>query len=133
MMTTQRGSMYRSIMDPAGKGIIGCLFFLVVAAAVAFVGIRVGPMYYANSNLKSAIDAEASRAGANFLDDDTIIKEVLALAKRNEIQLTRENVKVERFAGQVHIIVNYSVLADLGFYQKNLDFEIESSSFVGRL
>jgi hypothetical protein len=133
MMTTQRGSVYRSIMDPAGKGILGCFFFLVIAAVAVFVGIRLGPIYYANSNLQSAISTEVSRAGANFLDDETIIKDVLDLAKRNEIQLTRENVKVERFAGQIHITVQYTVLADLGFYQRNIDFNIRESSFVGRL
>lgn len=120
-------------MDPAGKGIIGCLIFLVITAVAVFVGIRLGPIYYANSNLESAISTEISRAGANFIDDETIIKDVLDLAKRHEIRLTRENVKVERFAGQIHITVQYRVLADLGFYKRNLDFTIEESSFVGRL
>lgn len=133
MMKTQPGRAYRSILDPAGKGIIGCFFFLVIAAAAVFVGIRLVPIYYANSNLESAISTEVSRAGANFLDDETIIKDVLDLAKRNDIRLTRGNIKVERFAGQVHITVNYSVPADLGFYRRNLDFTIEESSFVGRL
>jgi hypothetical protein len=132
-MTTQPGSAYRSFMDPAGKGILGCFFFLAIAAAAVFVGIRLGPIYYANSNLESSIRTEVSRAGANFFDDETIIKDVLDLAKRQEIRLTRENIKVERYAGQVHITVHYTVLADLGFYRRNLDFNIDVSSFVGRL
>lgn len=132
-MTTQRRSVYQRIMDPAGKGILGCVFFLVIAAAAVFVGIRLVPIYYTNSNLESAISTEVSRAGANFLNDDAIIKDVLDLGKRYEVPLTRENVKVEHFAGQIHITVQYTALADLGFYKRNIDFTIEASSFVGRL
>lgn len=120
-------------MDPSGKGIIGCFLFLIIAAAAVFAGTRLVPVYYANNSLKSDIGTEASRAGANFLSDDTIIKDVINLAKRNEIKLKPENIKVEHYAGQVHITVHYTVLVDFGFYQKNLEFTIQQSSFVGRL
>jgi hypothetical protein len=116
-----------------GKGTAGCLLSLVLLFAAIFVGIKVIPIYYSNSNFESAIKTEASRAGAHFFDDETIIKEVLALAKRNEVRIKRDNIKVERLAGQVHISITYSVPVDLIFYQRNITFNIKTSSLLGAL
>ena len=87
--------------DSEGKGLIGCMFFIVVFALAIYLGIMLGPVYYANFNFESQIETEAGRAGAKFLDDETIIKDILDLAKRNEIRLNRQNIKIDRFAGQV--------------------------------
>ncbi|NLT68491.1 MAG: DUF4845 domain-containing protein [Acidobacteria bacterium] len=119
--------------DSEGKGLIGCMFFIVVFALAIYLGIMLGPVYYANFNFESQIETEAGRAGAKFLDDETIIKDILDLAKRNEIRLNRQNIKIDRFAGQVHIDVQYSVPVDFGFFVRNLDFRVEASSFIGTL
>jgi hypothetical protein len=67
------------------------------------------------------------------MDNDQVIRDILALAKRNEIRITREDIKVERFAGQLHIRVNYSVPVDFIVLEHDLDFKIEASSFIGAL
>ena len=116
-----------------GKGAVGCLLFLMVAAIVIFLTARIGPAYYANKSLEADLRTEASRAGANFLSDESIVKNVLDLARRNEIRLKRENVKLERFAGQILITVSYSVPVDLIVTERTMEFKIKASSFIGRL
>src|SRR5262245_8073977 len=116
-----------------GRGTMGCLLFLLLAGAAVFVAIRVGPDYYAYKEFQTAVETEVARAGANFMDDETITKNLLALAKRNEIRLKQEDIKLEHFAGKVHVTIKYTVTADLPVYQRDINYEIKSSSFVGRL
>ncbi len=123
----------RSLLGHEGKGITGCLLFIVLIAVAIMLAVRLGPVYYANYNLEQDVKTEASRAGAHFLNDETIIRDIRDMARKNEIELKRDNIKIKRFAGQVHITVNYSVPIDLVFYKYNMDFEIETSSFVGAL
>lgn len=111
----------------------GCLFFLLLLVVAVFVGIVIGPPYYSHYGFETDVKAEASRAGAHFFDDETVIKDILAIAKRNEIRLVRENVKIERFAGQLFLTIRYSVPVDFIVYERSLNFEIKASSYIGRL
>ena len=81
--------------------------------------------------LESDVKTEVSRAGAHFLDDDTITKDILAMAKKNEIRLTNQNISIDRFAGQVHINVHYAVPVNLIVFHHDLMFQINASSFIG--
>jgi hypothetical protein len=47
--------------------------------------------------------------------------------------LTRQNISIERFAGQVHIRVHYSVRVDFIIFERDLTFKNEGSTFVGTL
>ncbi len=123
----------RILRDSEGKGLIGCVIFIVLFAVAIFLAITLGPIYYSNYKFESELKTEASRAGSHFMDDETVMKDVMDLAKRNEIQLAREDIKLERFAGQLHITVHYSVPVDLLITRRNLNFGITASSFVGAL
>jgi hypothetical protein len=123
----------RSLRDSEGKGLVGCLIFIVLTCVAIFMAIQLGPIYYANFNLEAEVKTEVSRAGARFLDDETVAKDIIDMAKRNDIRLDRKNIKVQRFAGQVHIEVNYSVPIDFIIMQRDLSFHIKESSFVGTL
>ena len=105
-----------------GKGAIGCLLSLLLLGAGIFVAVKLVPEYYTYSNFESSLKNEVSRAGAHAYDDETIVTNVLELAKRNEIRLTRDNIRVERFAGQVFIYVHYTVPVDLTVYTLRLHF-----------
>ena len=98
--------------------------FLLVAALVGVLAVRIGPVYYANKSLEADIRTEASRAGANFHDDETVMRNVMELARRNEVRITRENVKLERFAGQIYITITYSVPVDLFVTQRTFNFKV---------
>ena len=123
----------RLLRDSEGKGLFGCVVLIVLFLATIFVTIKLAPIYYANYNLESEVKTEVSRAGAHSLTDEVIIKDVLNLAKRNEIQLKKENISVQRFAGQIHIELNYSVPVDFIIFERDLDFRIKESSFIGSL
>jgi hypothetical protein len=119
--------------DSEGKGALGCVGFLALLGIFVLAAMQVGPAYYAKKSLETDVRTEISRAGANFHDDETLLKNILDLARRNEIRLTRENVKVERFAGQIFVTIQYSAPVDLYVTQRTLQFDIKASSFVGRL
>jgi hypothetical protein len=116
-----------------GKGSVGCLFSILLLVVGGVAGIKMFPPYYAHKSFQTDVRTEVSRAGAQFLDDETVMKNILALGKRNEIRLTRNNVKLERFAGQLHITVTYSVPVDFFVTKYTVPFEIQASSFVGTL
>jgi hypothetical protein len=123
----------RSMRNSEGKGLLGCVIFIVLFGAAVYLGITLGPIYYANFNFESGLKTEASRAGAHFLDDEAVTKDILELARRNEIKLTREGISIQRFAGQIHIEVLYSVPVDFIIMRRNLNFDINASSFIGTL
>jgi hypothetical protein len=116
-----------------GKGTFGCMVLLALFGVVIFLGIKAGPIYYANSSFESDVKTEASRAGSHFLDNETVTSDILDLAKRHEIRIAKENIHLSRSVNQLRIVVHYTVPVDFIILEHDLDFNIEASSFVGRL
>jgi hypothetical protein len=121
------------LCDSEGKGMIGCMAFIVLLGITVFVCIAIFPIYYANYTLESEIKTEVSRAGAHLLDDNAVIKDILEMARKNEIQIEKKNIQVRRFAGQIFVEVNYDVPVDFGILERNLNFRVKASSVVGTL
>ena len=133
-MNFLRFSMSRLQLGSAeGKGTAGCMVFLMLLAVTVLIGIKIVPDYYSYTSLQADVKTEASRAGAHFLDDETIVKDILAIARKNEIRLTPDNIKIERFAGQVFLTVRYSVSQDFLGFERTQQFEIKASSYIGQL
>ena len=112
---------------------LGCLLSLALLAAAGLVALRAGPPFFAYKSLEADLRAEVSRAGAHFYDDTRLMSAVLETAKRNEVRLTQDNVKIDRFGSQVVVIVGYTVPVDLLLFERDFDFEIKVQSMVGRL
>ncbi len=123
----------RSLRNSEGKGFLGCVVALVLFGVAVYLGIVLGPIYYSNFNFEAEVKTTASRAGARFFDDEAIIKEIMDMAKRNEIRLERQNIKVDRFAGKLHIVVNYSVPVDFVLFEHDVSFNVDAVSLVGTL
>ncbi len=123
----------RRLRDPQGKGLLGCMIMIVLIGVAIYLTIVLVPIFYSNFNFESDIKTEVSRAGAHFLDDDTITRDILDMAKRNEILLTKQNISIDRFAGQVHINVRYAVPVNFVILDHDVVFQINASSFVGAL
>jgi hypothetical protein len=128
-----KSKFFCRLRDPEGKGLFGCFVMIVLMGVAVYLGIVLAPIYYANFNFESQVKTEVSRAGAHFLDDETVVKDILDYARRNEIRLTRENIVMERFAGQIHVRVQYAVPVDFIVIERNLTFKVEASSFMGSL
>ena len=133
MTFTHSAEVPNHLSNHEGKGSLGCMFLLVLFGVTIFLGIKLVPIYYASSNFESDVKTVASRAGAHSLDNETVTKDILDLAKRHEIPLPKENIRLDRVVGQLRIAVRYTVPVDFIILQHNLDFKIEVSSFVGRL
>jgi len=116
-----------------GKGTAGCVFFITLLGIAIFIGIRLVPLYYAYTSFETDVKTEVLRAGVHSFDDETIIRDVLDLARRNEISLTSDNVKVERSAGQVQVTIRYTVPVDFIVCRRSLRFEVKASSLMGGL
>jgi len=116
-----------------GKGTLGCLVFLALGLAAVALGWKVIPHYYSYTSLETDLKTEVSRAGAHYYSDETVRDNVVSLARKNDIRLTTENIKVERFAGQIFVTVTYSVPLDLILYETQMSFDLKASSFIGRL
>jgi hypothetical protein len=123
----------RILHDSEGKGVFGCMVLLVVFIAAVFIIVKLAPLYYSNYSLEAEVKTEISRAGAHSLTDETVIRDILNLAKRNEIQLKQENISIQRYAGQIHVEVNYSIPVDFLILERDINFKIKESSFIGSL
>jgi hypothetical protein len=116
-----------------GKGKIGCVLTILLMVTLTLIILRLGPSYFAFKSFEGDLKRDISRAGANGWDDETIMKDVLDLSKRNQLGLTRDDIKIERFAGQVQVTVQYAVELDLFVYQHRITLNSQVSSFIGRL
>jgi len=116
-----------------GKGTLGCIVTLLILGVMVLMLMRIGPPYFAFKSFESDLKKETSRSGANSFDNETIIKNVLDLAKRNELHLKREDVTVERYSSQLFISVHYVLPMDLIVYQRDLNLDVRTSSLIGRL
>ena len=123
----------RSSRGQEGKGLAGCMVFLVLLGIAGVISIKAVPPYYAYKSLETDVKTEVSRAGAHFSDNESIIRNVLSLAKKNEIRIKRRNVSLDRFAGQIHVKVQWTEEIDLLVYPYDVTFRIKASSFIGRL
>jgi hypothetical protein len=116
-----------------GKGALGCLATLVLLSAAAFVGVKTGPTYFTYKSLEADVRTEVSRAGAHFFNDQTIVENLLDVAKKNSVHLRKEDIKVDRLGGQLQVIIDYSVPMDFILVTTTINFEIKASSFLGAL
>jgi hypothetical protein len=128
-----KSNCLRRLRDPEGKGMLGCIVMIVLFAVAIYLGIVLAPIYYANFNFESAVKTEVSRAGARSLDNEAIIRDIMDLAKRDEIRIDREDISIDRFAGQVHVAVHYTVPVNFIVFDHDIEFNITGSSFIGSL
>jgi hypothetical protein len=117
-----------------GKGFFGCMVAIVLLAAMIFAAVKLGPIYYSNYLFEDELKGITSQAGARFVDNDEITRQILDAARKLNIRITPEdakkNIKIERFAGQIHITVRYFVPVDFLIFKKTFEFQSRNSSFT---
>jgi hypothetical protein len=123
----------RILRDCGGRGTLGCLFTMILAGAALLAAVQAGPPYIAYSNLKGDVGTEVSRAGAHSYTDEILAQNILDAAKKDEVNLTRENIRVEHSPGKVDVVIDYSVPVNFVFAHHTFEFEIRASSLVGAL
>lgn len=121
-------------LNSEGRGFIGCMLAIVLLASMIFAAVKLGPVYYSNYLFEDDLKNLTSQAGSHYIKDERIVADIIRLAKENDINLkekdAEENIKIERFAGQIHIRVLYYVPVNFMLFKKTLKFEISLSSFT---
>jgi hypothetical protein len=90
-----------------GKGMIGCVLWLVVIAAVGHVLYKVVPIKIKSSTFYDTMQEQASFG--SIKSEQQILYEVLRRAQELEIPVTRETVTVTRSRSAVTIEAHYSI------------------------
>ena len=116
-----------------GRGTLSFLFSLAVLVVGVFVGIKVIPLYYSASNFETDVKTEVSRAGARFYDDTMILNDIIELAKKDQVGINPEDVKLQRAAGQLHVTIEWTVPVDFMLFDYTFLFTVQTSSYIGRL
>ncbi|MDR1727196.1 MAG: hypothetical protein LBT74_04605 [Acidobacteriota bacterium] len=116
--------------DEEGKGSTGCLLTIVLLVAIAFVSFKAGPAYYRNYALDGDLQVEVSRIGARPQPQDVVVKNLIKLGEKNNIRLTKENIKVERFAGQLVVTIDYTVPVDFIVTQRDIHFVVKGTTYA---
>ncbi len=102
------------------------IFGFALFVALALVGLRVIPPYFANYEFEDSIKTEALQATYTTRTEDDIRETVIKQAQKYDIELTPKQVKVSRVggfgSGSLNIEADYSVPIDLPGYSTTLEF-----------
>jgi hypothetical protein len=104
-------------------GRIKTLLGLLIFGGAVYMGWMVIPVYMSNYQLEDSMATIAKFSGTGDRNEDQIRAEVMKEAKKYDVPITPEMVKVVRAGSQVDISANYTVVLDLiGGKQLTLTF-----------
>lgn len=102
------------------------IFGFAVFVALALVGLKVIPPYFANYELEDSLKTEALQATYTTRTEEDIRETVIKQARNYDIALTPKQVKVTRVGGfgtgTLNIEADYSVPIELPGYSTTLEF-----------
>jgi len=105
------------------------LAVVLVMVAVGYLTWKLLPPYVGNYNLHQETDNMAMQfTYAQGASPEAITNEVIAKAKEHDIELTEENVKVERSQTGVTIDVHYTVPVQIPGRVINMPFDFTSGN-----
>jgi hypothetical protein len=97
---------------------------LLVLAMMAFVAIKIAPVYFANYQFQDSIESESRFALTGYpkKTPDDVRNDIWNKAKDLGIPTQRDAIKIAMENGSVEIGLEYSVPIDLAVYQFTLQF-----------
>jgi len=108
-------------------GSIKLIFGLFVIVFAIYLGVALIPAYYTNYELQDDLNNEALMATNSGRTEDQIQESVFKQTQRLGLNLSRDNIKVERtgaqYSGSVSIEVQYVVHVNLPGYPFDLHFD----------
>ena len=90
-----------------GEGRLGCLFGLVVLLLAGMVAYKMIPVKVKAAEMRDIVNDEAHSAGQH--NDKFIAASVLRKAQSLDLPVTEKDIKVERYAGEIKVEVDYTV------------------------
>ena len=94
----------------------------MILVACIYAAVIVLPVLVNEYQFQDSLQEIARFASVNRKSNDQIRQSVLEEAQKADLPVQVENIKVEGYAGNVHINVDYSVTVDLKIYQWTLNF-----------
>jgi hypothetical protein len=113
--------MPRRTSEPRGAGLLGCLVWLVLLAALGYAGWRFGVPYVEYLRFKEEMLGQAQAAHMN--PDEEIRAYLGEQATRLGIPLKARDVRVVRRAGSITISAGWSREVVLPRYRHTLHFQ----------
>lgn len=95
---------------------------VAVLAILAFLGIRLIPIYVHNQELQQFVEDVTRRAAAPTSSDDVLRSWILEKAANLDLPVVADNVHIHRTSASVRIDVRYVVRVDLPLYTVDLHF-----------
>jgi hypothetical protein len=93
-----------------------------VLAILAFLAVRLIPIYVHNLELQQFVEKVAHRTAVAKNSDDVLRTWVLDKAADVDLPVKADNVQIQRTGGAVRIDVRYEVRVDMPLYTVNLHF-----------
>lgn len=107
---------------------IKALFGLLVVAGMFYVGYKVLPPYFANYQFEDVIKNETDMNSYSGKSEQEIRDNVVKKARDLDIQLTSDQVKVQRNGPELAISADYTVHIDIPMYPFDLHFTPSSKN-----
>jgi hypothetical protein len=109
------------VVTRRGASKIGCLFSLLLVAAILYFGVNAFEKYYLYLQYKDAMQQEIRFR--SFLPDAKIRENLRAIADSLGLPEDAGKVSISRSAGQITIEAHYEELLELPGYKKEVHFE----------
>lgn len=112
-------------MNKNGKASAGTLIWIVLIAAVVYVGVKFAPPYITYYMIKSEVENDAQTA--HLYDDQKILNLIMIRVKEFELPIEEKDIIVERKENEIGISLDYKI--DVIFftgYVKTLFFNIRT-------
>ena len=121
-----------------GSGKPGCLFTLLVVAAVIFLSIKIIPVFIAKVNFEDDLTSITSKAGVYSWSERAIIKEINTAAEAYGFETSKEGIEINRRnkfqqTPRIIILVKYSKTVEFPGYTHIFKFESTTTGLIGRL
>jgi hypothetical protein len=110
----------------AGAARFGCLFTLLIVAAVMYFGVNAGEVYWRYLQYKEAMDQEVRFR--SFLPNARIRENLANIADSLGLPEDAGVVTVTRERGRVTVEAHYEDVIELPGYRKEIHFEPRASS-----
>ncbi|MFH1176419.1 MAG: hypothetical protein V1750_03345 [Acidobacteriota bacterium] len=104
-----------------GAGSLGCIFGVLVLAAVVVIGVKAVPPKIAVAELNDFCEHQAEGASNARNTNEAITNAILFKAQQLKLPVSAEAVKVTRDSTQIKIDVAYRVLIEFPFYTYHWD------------
>jgi hypothetical protein len=111
-----------------GAGHLKAIIFTLILASLIYVAFKVAPPMINEYQFQDGLQDIARFASVNRDSNEKIRDAILKEAKKDDVPVQAEDLKIEGAGGNIRISADYSVTADLGVYQWTLNFHPKVSN-----